>query len=207
MDAGWSQFYEWFARYKSIFWNRLRSDWDSSYRLCHLIFRLLWRCTRSQKFIAFRKKIFWIKLFFLIIDDFISFLKLNFYFLQYFVFVFLVFVVMLVGAILGYVFREKVVQTMRQEMYSSLPLYGNRRGSEFWFFNMKISISLNNKITTIFFVFSNIGLGRNTNTPEMLWHWIVSWLVWKHTRIMLSRNIWRTKKTMHRCSISAHTSR
>lgn len=35
---------------------------------------------------------------------------------------------MLVGAILGFVFREKVVQTMRQEMYSSLNLYGNRRG-------------------------------------------------------------------------------
>ena len=46
---------------------------------------------------------------------------------QYFVFVFLIFVVILVGSILGYVFREKVVQTMRQEMYSSLPYYGNRR--------------------------------------------------------------------------------
>lgn len=52
---------------------------------------------------------------------------LFFFLLQYFVFVFLIFVVMLVGAILGFVFREKVVQTMRQEMYSSLPLYGNRR--------------------------------------------------------------------------------
>lgn len=40
---------------------------------------------------------------------------------------FLVFVVILVGSILGYVFREKVVQTMRQEMYSTLPQYGNRR--------------------------------------------------------------------------------
>lgn len=50
------------------------------------------------------------------------------FFPQYFVFTFLIFVVMLVGAILGYVFREKVVQTMRQEMYSSLPQYGNRRG-------------------------------------------------------------------------------
>lgn len=49
------------------------------------------------------------------------------FFPQYFVFVFLIFVVMLVGSILGYVFREKVVQTIRQEMYSSLPYYGNRR--------------------------------------------------------------------------------
>lgn len=46
---------------------------------------------------------------------------------QYFVIVFLVFVVMLIGGILAYVFREKVVQTMRQEMYSSLRLYGNNR--------------------------------------------------------------------------------
>lgn len=34
---------------------------------------------------------------------------------------------MVVGGILGYVFREKVVQTMRQEMYSTLRLYGNNR--------------------------------------------------------------------------------
>lgn len=34
---------------------------------------------------------------------------------------------MLIGGILGYVFREKVSVTMRQEMYSSLKLYGNRR--------------------------------------------------------------------------------
>lgn len=34
---------------------------------------------------------------------------------------------MLIGGILAYVFREKVVQTMRQEMYSSLRLYGNNR--------------------------------------------------------------------------------
>lgn len=40
---------------------------------------------------------------------------------------FLIFVVLIVGSILGYVFREKVVQTMRQEMYASLPYYGNRR--------------------------------------------------------------------------------
>lgn len=34
---------------------------------------------------------------------------------------------MLIGGILGYVFREKVAVTMRQEMQSSLKLYGNRR--------------------------------------------------------------------------------
>lgn len=40
---------------------------------------------------------------------------------------FLIFVTMLIGGILGVVFREKVQQTMRQEMHSSLKLYGNRR--------------------------------------------------------------------------------
>lgn len=34
---------------------------------------------------------------------------------------------MLIGGILGYVFREKVELTMRQEMYSSIKLYGVRR--------------------------------------------------------------------------------
>ena len=34
---------------------------------------------------------------------------------------------MLIGGILGYVFREKVQLTMRREMTSSLKLYGNRR--------------------------------------------------------------------------------
>lgn len=47
--------------------------------------------------------------------------------LQYFIIVFLIFVTMLIGGILGYVFREKVSLTMRQEMQSSLKLYGNRR--------------------------------------------------------------------------------
>lgn len=34
---------------------------------------------------------------------------------------------MLIGGILGYVFREKVDLTMRQEMFSSIKLYGTRR--------------------------------------------------------------------------------
>jgi len=48
--------------------------------------------------------------------------------LSYFIIVFLLFVTMLIGGILGYVFREKVTQTMRQEMRSSMRLYGSRRG-------------------------------------------------------------------------------
>jgi len=47
--------------------------------------------------------------------------------LTYFTIIFLVFVVVLIGGILGYVFREKVSTTMRQEMFSSLKFYGNRR--------------------------------------------------------------------------------
>lgn len=47
--------------------------------------------------------------------------------LTYFIIVFLVFVTMLIGGILGYVFREKVQQTMRQEMRSTIGLYGSRR--------------------------------------------------------------------------------
>lgn len=46
---------------------------------------------------------------------------------QYFVLVFLIFVVMLIGGILGYVFRAKVARSMNQEMVSSLSQYGNRR--------------------------------------------------------------------------------
>lgn len=34
---------------------------------------------------------------------------------------------MLLGGILGYVFREKVASTMRQEMFSSMKFYGGRR--------------------------------------------------------------------------------
>ncbi|KNC32635.1 hypothetical protein FF38_13202, partial [Lucilia cuprina] len=47
--------------------------------------------------------------------------------LTYFIIVALVFVTMLIGGILGYVFRERVQQTMRQEMRSSMALYGSRR--------------------------------------------------------------------------------
>ncbi|GLV35535.1 Tetraspanin 74F [Carabus blaptoides fortunei] len=47
--------------------------------------------------------------------------------LTYFIIVFAVFVTMMLGGILGYVFRERVEVTMRQEMLSSLRLYGNRR--------------------------------------------------------------------------------
>jgi tetraspanin-11 len=45
---------------------------------------------------------------------------------QYFIIIFLLFVTMLIGGILGFVFREKVTQTMKQEMTSSLKLYGER---------------------------------------------------------------------------------
>lgn len=34
---------------------------------------------------------------------------------------------MLIGGVLGYVFRERVEHTLRQEMRSSMALYGNRR--------------------------------------------------------------------------------
>lgn len=40
---------------------------------------------------------------------------------------FLIFVTMLIGGILGFVFREKVEQTMRFEMTSSIKMYGSRR--------------------------------------------------------------------------------
>lgn len=46
---------------------------------------------------------------------------------QYFILLFLVFVTMLIGGILGYVFREKVEHTMQQEMFSTIKLYGTRR--------------------------------------------------------------------------------
>lgn len=46
---------------------------------------------------------------------------------QYFTITFLIFVVVLIGGILGFVFREKVQTTMKQEMLSSLKFYGNKR--------------------------------------------------------------------------------
>lgn len=47
--------------------------------------------------------------------------------LTYFMFVFLIFVTMLVGGILGYVFREKVHTTMEQEMGSTVRMYATNR--------------------------------------------------------------------------------
>lgn len=43
----------------------------------------------------------------------------------YFIAVFLIFVTMLVGGILGYVFREKVTKTMHNSMLGSIRSYGN----------------------------------------------------------------------------------
>ncbi|KAF4533370.1 hypothetical protein B566_EDAN002768 [Ephemera danica] len=47
--------------------------------------------------------------------------------LLYFLLVMVIFVVMLVGGVLGYVFRETVHNTMEQEMQASLRLYGEKR--------------------------------------------------------------------------------
>lgn len=47
--------------------------------------------------------------------------------LTYFIILFIIFVTMLIGAILGFVFREKVASTMRQEMISSIRMYGNKK--------------------------------------------------------------------------------
>ncbi|XP_018326784.1 CD151 antigen [Agrilus planipennis] len=44
--------------------------------------------------------------------------------MTYFIVIFIVFVTMLLGGILGYVFREKVGITMRNAMVSSIPSYG-----------------------------------------------------------------------------------
>ncbi|XP_077297100.1 tetraspanin 74F [Arctopsyche grandis] len=46
--------------------------------------------------------------------------------LTYNILVFILFVTLLVGGILGYVFREKVQTTMEKEMQSSISFYGNR---------------------------------------------------------------------------------
>lgn len=53
-------------------------------------------------------------------------LKIDFIF-QYFIIVLIIFVVMLVGGILGYVFREKVRYSMEQEMYSSIKAYNEKK--------------------------------------------------------------------------------
>lgn len=47
-------------------------------------------------------------------------------FFQYFIIVFLLFVTMLIGGVLGYVFREKLLSTVDREMKSSLRLYDHR---------------------------------------------------------------------------------
>jgi tetraspanin-11 len=47
--------------------------------------------------------------------------------LTYFTIIFLIFVVVVISGTLGFVFREKVQTTMRQEMHTSLKFYGNRR--------------------------------------------------------------------------------
>lgn len=49
------------------------------------------------------------------------------YISQYFIVVFIMFVTLLVGGILGYVFKDKVQYTMRQEMTSSMHYYGQKR--------------------------------------------------------------------------------
>lgn len=46
---------------------------------------------------------------------------------QYFIILFLLFVTMLIGGVLGYVFREKLLNTVDREMKSSLRLYGDRK--------------------------------------------------------------------------------
>ncbi|KAG8334993.1 hypothetical protein J6590_078906 [Homalodisca vitripennis] len=47
--------------------------------------------------------------------------------LTYFIMVLIILVVMLVGGILGYVFREKVRYSMEQEMYSSIKSYNEKK--------------------------------------------------------------------------------
>ncbi|XP_072941652.1 tetraspanin-18B-like isoform X2 [Epargyreus clarus] len=44
--------------------------------------------------------------------------------LTYYTLVFLIFVVMLVGGILQFIFREKVMKTLDRELYASIPYYG-----------------------------------------------------------------------------------
>ncbi|XP_022251053.1 tetraspanin-9-like [Limulus polyphemus] len=45
--------------------------------------------------------------------------------LTFFIFMFIIFIIMLVGGILGYVFRDEVDEKMKKEMLDSIPLYGN----------------------------------------------------------------------------------
>jgi len=54
----------------------------------------------------------------------VTYLALSFF--QYFIVVFIIFVTLLVGGILGYVFKDKVQYTMRQQMTSTMSYYGLR---------------------------------------------------------------------------------
>ncbi|GFU28304.1 tetraspanin-11 [Nephila pilipes] len=45
--------------------------------------------------------------------------------LTFFIILFMIFIIMLVGGILGYVFRNEVEKQMKQEMITSIPLYKN----------------------------------------------------------------------------------
>lgn len=53
--------------------------------------------------------------------------EIKFLLLTYFILIFILFVTILIGGILGYVFREKVEFTMRQEMRATIRLYGQRK--------------------------------------------------------------------------------
>lgn len=53
--------------------------------------------------------------------------EIKFLLLTYFIIVFILFVTILIGGILGYVFREKVEYTMRQEMRATIRLYGSKK--------------------------------------------------------------------------------
>lgn len=53
--------------------------------------------------------------------------EIKFLLLAYFIIMFILFVTILIGGILGYVFREKVELTMRQEMRATIRLYGSRK--------------------------------------------------------------------------------
>lgn len=46
---------------------------------------------------------------------------------QYFIIVFLLFVTILIGGVLAYVFREKLMNTLEREMSSSMRLYDSRK--------------------------------------------------------------------------------
>lgn len=47
--------------------------------------------------------------------------------LQYFIIVLLLFVTILIGGVLAYVFREKLVSTLQREMSSSMRVYDSRK--------------------------------------------------------------------------------